>query len=195
MRIVLASGNRGKLQEFDRLLGPLGFDLVNQGELGITPGPETATTFVENALQKARFASAQARLPAIADDSGLVVNALEGAPGIRSARYAGANASAQANNAKLLADLVGTTDRSAHFYCALVLLQHPEDPAPRLAIGTWSGEILESPRGSEGFGYDPLFFVPERGCSAAELEPEEKNRLSHRGQAVRALCEQLATTS
>ncbi len=195
MRLVLASGNRGKLEELSGLLGPFGFDLVSQGELGITPGPETACTFVENALEKARFASSQAGLPAIADDSGLVVNALAGAPGILSARYAGANASAQANNTKLLADLVGVSDRRAHFYCALVLLQHPEDPAPLLAIGSWSGEILESPRGTEGFGYDPLFFIPERGCSAAELEPQEKNRLSHRGQAVRALCAQLATTS
>ena len=194
MRVVLASGNRGKLAEFDRLLGPLGFDLVSQGELGITPGPETASTFIENALEKARFASRQAGLPAIADDSGLVVNALAGAPGIRSARYAGANAGAQANNAKLLTELAGASDRRAHFYCALVMLQRPEDPAPLLAVGRWSGEILESPRGTEGFGYDPLFFVPERGCSAAELEPKEKNRLSHRGQAVRALCEQLATT-
>lgn len=194
MRVVLASGNPGKLHELSSLLGPLGFDLVGQAELGITPGPETASTFIENALQKARHASRQAGLPAIADDSGLVVTALGGAPGIRSARYAGEAASAQANNEKLLADLAGAADRSAHFYCALVFLQHPEDPAPRLATGTWPGVILETLQGSGGFGYDPLFFIPAHGCSAAEFEAIDKNRLSHRGQAVRALCEQLKTS-
>ena len=194
MRVVLASGNPGKLKELDGLLGPLGFDLVSQAELGISPGPETATTFVENALQKARFASSQCGLPALADDSGLVVDTLGGAPGIRSARYAGADASAEDNNAKLLASLAGKTDRSAHFYCALVYIQHPEDPAPVLAIGRWPGAILESPRGVGGFGYDPLFLVSDRDCSAAELTPQEKNRLSHRGQAVRALCQQLTTS-
>jgi XTP/dITP diphosphohydrolase len=191
MRVVLASGNRGKLQELSSLLGPLGYDLVSQADLGIAAGPETGATFIENALQKARFASRQANLPAIADDSGLVVDALGGAPGIRSARYAGPSADAEANNAKLLHELAGTSNRTAHFYCALVFIQSPDDPAPKVATGSWPGVILEAPRGSGGFGYDPLFFVPSSGCAAAELEPSEKNRLSHRGQAVRELCEQL----
>ena len=191
MRVVLASGNQGKLAELSSLLGPLGFDLVSQAELGIAPGPETGATFIENALQKARFASRQVDLPAIADDSGLVVNALGGAPGIRSARYAGTDADSQANSAKLLRELAGASDRSAHFYCALVFITHPDDPAPKVATGSWSGSILDAPRGGSGFGYDPLFFVETQGCTAAQLDPAEKNRLSHRGQAVRALCEQL----
>lgn len=195
MRVVLASGNQGKLHELSSLLGPLGYDLVGQAELGIAAGPETGATFIENALQKARYASSQAGLPAIADDSGLVVDGLGGAPGIRSARYAGADADAQANNDKLLRELAGVRDRAAHFYCALVFIQHPDDPAPKLATGSWPGVILESPQGSGGFGYDPVFFIHSHACSAAELEPTEKNRLSHRGQAVRALCEQLKASA
>ena len=191
MRVVLASGNLGKLVELNALLSPMGHDLVSQAELGIAPGPETATTFVENALQKARFASHRAGLPAIADDSGLVVDALRGAPGILSARYAGADAEPATNNEKLLRELTGIKDRTAHFYCALVFLQRPDDPAPLLATGSWNGVILESARVGGGFGYDPLFYVPSHGCSAAELPPAEKNRLSHRGQAVGELCAQL----
>jgi XTP/dITP diphosphohydrolase len=195
VKVVLASGNQGKLRELSSLLGPLGYELVSQAELGVVPGPETAETFIENALDKARFASDQAGMPAVADDSGLVVRALGGAPGIHSARYAGvaagANADPQANNDKLLRQLAGESDRSAHFYCALVFIQHAHDPAPILATGRWPGTILEAPQGVGGFGYDPLFLVPSHACSAAELEPTEKNRLSHRGQAVQALCKQL----
>ncbi|MBH80970.1 MAG: non-canonical purine NTP pyrophosphatase, RdgB/HAM1 family [Gammaproteobacteria bacterium] len=193
MRVVLASSNRGKLEELDRLLHPLGFDLVSQGDLDITPAPETAATFIENALEKARHASRESGLPAIGDDSGLVVPALGGAPGILSARYAGTHGDNLANNEKLLRDLNGESDRRAHFYCALVFLTHAADPAPLVATAAWHGAILNSPRGSGGFGYDPLFEVGNLQCSAAELPRAQKNRLSHRGQAVQALCNQLQT--
>lgn len=195
MRVVLASGNRGKLDELDVLLGPLGYELVAQGELGVEPGPEVGATFIENALGKARAASAATGLPAIADDSGLVVATLGGAPGLRSARFAGASGTARdvarANNAKLLQALAGSADRRAHFYCALVFLAHATDPAPLIATGRWHGNILEAPQGAGGFGYDPLFEVAGLGIAAAALDADEKNRLSHRGQAVRGLCEQL----
>ncbi len=194
MRVVLASDNGGKLAELTELLGPMGFDLVPQGQLGITPRPETASTFIENALEKARFASRQSDLPAIGDDSGLVVRALDGQPGIRSARYAGEEADTDKNVAKLLAELDGVQDRSAHFYCALVFMRHALDPAPLLASGTWHGSILTGPQGSGGFGYDPVFHVDPLGRSAAQLTREQKNRFSHRGRALRTLCEALRST-
>lgn len=188
---VLATGNAGKLQEMAALLAPIGFRLIAQGELGIAAAAETAVTFVENALQKARHASAAAGLPAIADDSGLVVPALGGAPGVRSARYAGDDATAAQNNRKLIGALAGIEDRSAWFYCALVFIEAPEDPVPLLATGLWRGRIIDQPRGEGGFGYDPHFLVPRLGRTSAELAPEEKNALSHRGQAVAALLQRL----
>lgn len=188
MKLILASGNAGKLAELRRLLEPLGIDLESQAALGIAPAAETRSTFVENALDKARHASRESGLPALADDSGLVVPMLGGAPGIRSARYAGDDA---ANNAKLIAALGDAREPAAHFYCALVLLRHPEDPAPLVATGRWDGRILGEPRGDGGFGYDPLFLVPGAGCTAAELPAAEKNRLSHRGQAMAMLLESL----
>lgn len=191
MKIVVASGNRGKLAELTSLLAPLGIQLESQAALGIRPAPEERTTFIENALDKARHASRQSGLPALADDSGLVVPMLGGAPGIRSARYAGDEGDAAANNAKLVAALGETVEPPAHFYCALVYLRHPDDPAPLLATARWEGVILREPRGTEGFGYDPHFYLPELRRTAAELPAVEKNRLSHRGQAMSALLEQL----
>lgn len=192
---VLATGNAGKLREMAALLAPIGFQLRAQGELGIAAAAETAVTFVENALQKARHASRAARLPAIADDSGLVVPALGGAPGVRSARYAGDDATDAQNNRKLIGALTGIEDRSAWFFCALVFIERPEDPAPLLATGLWRGQIIDQPRGEGGFGYDPHFLVPHLGRTSAELAPEEKNALSHRGQAVAALLQRLRERS
>lgn len=192
---VLATGNAGKLREMAALLAPIGLRLIAQGELGIAAAAETGVTFVENALQKARHASAAARLPAIADDSGLVVPALGGAPGVRSARYAGDDATDAQNNRKLIGALAGIEDRSAWFYCALVFIERPEDPAPLLATGLWRGRIIDQPRGEGGFGYDPHFLVPHLGRTSAELAPEEKNALSHRGQAVAALLQRLRERS
>ena len=191
MKLILASGNAGKLAELRRLLEPLGIDLESQAALGIAPAAETRSTFIENALDKARHASRESGLPALADDSGLVVPMLGGAPGIRSARYAGEDADDDANNAKLIAALGDAREPAAHFYCALVMLRHPEDPAPLMATGRWNGRILREPRGDGGFGYDPHFLVPEAGCTAAELPAAEKNRLSHRGQAMAMLLESL----
>lgn len=184
---MLASGNAGKLRELRTLLEPLGIELVAQGEFGLTPAPETACTFVENALAKARHASAGCGLPAIADDSGLAVSALGGAPGIHSARYAGPEQDDGANNRKLIAALAGIAQRSARFCCALVYLEQPDDPTPVIAVGEWPGSIVDDPRGANGFGYDPHFLLPELGLTSAELEPALKNSLSHRGQAARAL--------
>ena len=191
MQVVLASGNRGKLREFDTLLAPLGIEVVSQGALGIEAGPETGATFLENALQKARHASDQAGLAAIADDSGLVVPALGGAPGIYSARYAGEGADDAQNNAKLIEALAGVANRHAYFYCALVFINDSADPAPLVATAAWHGEVIDTPRGANGFGYDPHFWLPELGVCSAELEPAEKNRRSHRGQASTTLIEQL----
>ncbi len=191
MKLILASGNAGKLAELRRLLDPLGIDLESQAALGITPAAETRATFLENALDKARHASRESGLPALADDSGLVVPMLGGAPGIRSARYAGDDADDAANNAKLIAALGDAREPAAHFYCALVMLRHPEDPAPLVATGRWNGRILREPRGDGGFGYDPHFLVPEAGCTAAELPAAEKNRRSHRGRAMAVLLESL----
>ena len=192
-RLVLASGNAGKLREFRRLLAPLGIDVVAQSELGITDADEPHVTFVENALAKARHASAQAKLPALADDSGICVRALAGAPGVQSARYAGEPKSDARNNAKLVAALAGVTDRSAHYACVLALVRHEHDPEPIIAEGTWHGTVIDVPRGTGGFGYDPHFLDAATGLTAAELPLERKNELSHRGQAMRALIARLMT--
>lgn len=197
-RVVLASHNPGKLRELGRLFAPLGIRLIGLAELDIPAPDEGATTFVENALIKARHAARSSTLPAIADDSGLVVPALGGLPGVRSARYAGPGADDAANNARLIEALRGVADRRAYFYCALAFLRSADDPAPLLATCAWHGEILDTPRGRNGFGYDPLFYLPALGRSSAELDPAEKDRLSHRGQAARllerALCTALNTT-
>ena len=194
MRVVLASNNRGKLAELQPLLADRGLDLVSQGELGVDPAPEDGLTFLENAIAKARHVCRAVGLPAIADDSGLVVPALGGRPGIRSARYAGDNATDEENNARLITELAEVQDRRAHFYCALVFLRGAEDPAPLVATGRWHGSIVSQPRGVAGFGYDPHFLVETLGRTAAELEPAVKNRLSHRGQATAALIAQFTGT-
>jgi XTP/dITP diphosphohydrolase len=193
-RLVLASGNRGKLAEFDALLAESGFEVVTQGSLGVVDIEETGTTFVENALLKARHAARITRLPALADDSGLCVEHLDGAPGLYSARYAGGHGDAHANRAKLLRALEGVPAerRAAFFICVLVLLRHADDPAPLIAEGRWHGRVLEVERGDGGFGYDPLFLPDGQAGSAAELDPELKNRLSHRGQALARLHAQLS---
>ncbi len=194
MKLVVASSNAGKLAEFRDLLGEAGFEFVTQGELGVADVEETGLTFVENALLKARHAARVTGLPALADDSGLCVDALGGAPGLYSARYAGDHGDAQANIAKLLEAMkdVPRAQRSAHFHAVIVLLRHAEDPQPIIAEGMWSGLILEAPRGDNGFGYDPVFFEPENGLSAAEFDPAIKNRLSHRGRALAVLRQKLA---
>lgn len=186
-RIVVATGNAGKVRELALSLARLGCALVTQSELGIASVAETGTTFVENALIKARHAALCSELPAIADDSGLVVPALGGVPGIRSARFAGEGAGDAANNAKLLGALDGIDDRAAYFYCALVCLASADDPAPAIATARWHGVIVDDARGGNGFGYDPHFLIPALGKTAAELPLERKNALSHRGQASRAL--------
>ncbi len=192
-RLVLASNNDGKLREFRRLLSPLGIDVVAQTELGIAEADEPHATFVENALEKARHASRAARLPALADDSGLCVDALDGAPGVQSARYAGEPRSDARNNAKLIAALAGVVDRRARYACVLALVRHAGDPEPIIAQGDWHGTIVDAPRGTGGFGYDPHFLDPGTGLTGAELPLEKKNELSHRGKAMRALIAQLAT--
>jgi XTP/dITP diphosphohydrolase len=194
--IVLASNNAGKVREIDALLAPSGLHVVPQGSLGIGEAEETGLTFVENAILKARYAARASGHPAIADDSGLEVDALDGAPGIYSARYAGPGAGDRANCDKLLAALSGVPDeqRTARFQCLMVYLRHAGDPTPLICQGTWEGRILHAPRGDNGFGYDPVFLVPEHGASAAELDPAFKNALSHRGQALRALVERLTGT-
>lgn len=188
-RLVVATGNRGKLAEFRDLLGDSGIELVSQGELGIDDPPETGTTFVENAIIKARNAARSSGLPALADDSGLIVDALGGAPGLISAHYGGVQGDAARNIARLLGELEGVPEerRTARFHSVVVLLRHAEDPAPLIAEGSWEGRILHAPRGAGGFGYDPVFFSPEHGCSAAELDAAVKNRVSHRGRAMAAL--------
>jgi XTP/dITP diphosphohydrolase len=193
-RLVVASSNAGKLAEFRDLLGDAGVDVVTQGELGVPDADETGLTFVENALIKARHAARLTGLPALGDDSGLCVDALGGAPGLYSARYAGGHGDAQANIAKLLEAMAQVPDerRGAHFYAVIVLLRHAEDPQPLVAEGRWSGRILHAPRGDGGFGYDPVFLDPDNGISAAQFEPAIKNRLSHRGRALACLREKLA---
>jgi XTP/dITP diphosphohydrolase len=195
-RIVVASNNRGKLLEFSELLGGLGITLVPQSALGIGEVEETGLTFVENALLKARHAAAASGLPALADDSGLCVDALGGAPGLYSARYSGPGAGDADNNRKLLAALAGVpaAERGAHYVCVLVLLRHPGDPDPVVADGRWHGMIAETPQGSGGFGYDPLFLPDTSGCTASELAAAEKSRLSHRATALAALLARLPDT-
>jgi XTP/dITP diphosphohydrolase len=187
--LVLASGNQGKLGELRAMLEPHGWAVRPQSDWRLEEAVEDGLSFIENALIKARHASRATGLPALGDDSGLVVEALDGQPGIRSARYAGAGASDAANNRKLLQALAGfpADRREACFYCAMALVRHAEDPAPLLATGSWCGRILEEPLGDGGFGYDPLFWVAEEGRTSAQLSPERKNRLSHRGQALAAL--------
>jgi XTP/dITP diphosphohydrolase len=189
--LVLASNNRGKLAELSRLLSPLGFNLKTQGELDIPEAEEPYATFIENALAKARHASHLSGLPALADDSGICVPALGGVPGVHSARYAGEPKSDAANNAKLVQDLAAHADKSAYYYCVLVFVRNADDPQPVIADGRWNGEVIAAPRGQGGFGYDAHFLLRELGKTAAELPADEKNRLSHRGQALRDLIEKL----
>ncbi|MTW20292.1 XTP/dITP diphosphatase [Allochromatium palmeri] len=193
--IVLASNNAGKVREIERVLAEARIHIRPQSEYGVPEVEETGLTFVENAILKARHAAHHSGLPAIADDSGLEVDALRGAPGIYSARYAGPGATDAANLRKLLVDLtdVPETERTARFQCVLVYLRHAEDPTPLICQGTWEGRILFEPRGSNGFGYDPIFLVPSQGCSSAELDPDTKNQLSHRGQALRRVQEMFAS--
>jgi len=195
-RLVLASANPGKLAELRALLAPLALEVLAQDELGVGEADERHETFVENALAKARHASRATGLPALADDSGLCVRALGGAPGVHSAYYAGRTGERSErdarNNARLLAELDGVADRRAHYTCVLVLVRHAVDPEPIVAEGRWAGEIARAPRGSGGFGYDPLFLVPGRGRTAAELDAAEKNRVSHRARALARLRERLA---
>ncbi len=192
-RVVLASGNAGKVREINQLLAGLNIEVLPQSDFGVPEAEETGLSFVENAILKARNAAAHTGLPAIADDSGLEVDALNGAPGIYSARYAGPGASDADNNAKLLQALENTPDdeRSARFQCLMVFMRHAEDPTPLICQGSWEGHIARDARGDNGFGYDPLFEVVELGQRSAELAPEEKNRLSHRGKALRGLLEAL----
>jgi XTP/dITP diphosphohydrolase len=190
--LVLASNNSGKLAEFTRLLAPLGFKLKTQAELNISEADEPHPTFVENALAKARHAARESGLPALADDSGICVPALGGAPGVFSARYAGEPKSDAANNAKLIVDLQNHADKSAYYYCVLVYLRHADDPQPVIAEARWAGEVIDEARGQGGFGYDPHFWLPTLNKTAAELSPEEKNQISHRAQALRLLVAQLA---
>jgi XTP/dITP diphosphohydrolase len=179
------------LKEFSALLAPINFDLHTQSEFNVPEAEEPHVTFVENAIAKARHAARLTGKPALADDSGVCVNALGGAPGVYSARYAGEPKSDQRNNEKLIADLAAHEDKSAYYYCVLVFVRHADDPQPVIADGRWNGEMIDTPRGQGGFGYDPYFWIPELQKTAAELSSEEKNRLSHRGQALRALIEKL----
>ena len=191
MKLVLASNNTKKLKELDAILAPLGWELVPQGQLGIPEAEEPHCTFVENALTKARHASRLSGLPALADDSGLCVDAFGGAPGVLSARYAGEPKSDARNNQKLLVELGENDRRTARFVSVIVFVRHADDPQPIIAEGEWNGEILSVARGDDGFGYDPLFYIRELDKSAAELDAAEKNRRSHRGQALSRLVERL----
>lgn len=193
--VVLASNNSGKLREFKMMLKKVGIEIIPQGNLDIPAADEPHATFVENALEKARYASRASGLPALADDSGICVEALMGAPGIHSARYAGEPANDENNNKKLIETLQGIDNRAAHYVCALVLVRYALDPEPIIAIGYWHGQIVDSPKGDGGFGYDPHFFLPNLGKTAAELTPEEKNRLGHRGLALDQLVQQLISQS
>lgn len=191
-KLIIASNNPGKLREFQFLLQPLGIEVLTQAQLGIAEAEEPHVTFVENALAKARHVSRLSGLPTLADDSGICVTALEGAPGVLSARYAGDNPKSDVrNNEKLLHDMQGMRDRRAHYYCVLVLLHHAGDPQPLIAEGEWHGEIALKPSGDGGFGYDPLFWLPEFGKTSAQLEHQEKHAISHRGKALRVLLEML----
>lgn len=192
-RIVLASNNKGKVREIGQLLADKNLEVVPQSEFNIPDADETGLSFVENAILKARHAAKLSGLPAIADDSGLEVDALNGAPGIYSARYAGNGATDAENNQKMLAELADTADemRSARFQCLMVFMRHAEDPTPIICQGTWEGRILRQPQGENGFGYDPLFLVPEKNCSSAELPADVKNAMSHRGKALQALLKKI----
>jgi XTP/dITP diphosphohydrolase len=190
-RLVIASNNSGKLREIRHLLEPLGIEVLPQSAFDFPEAEEPYCTFFENALAKARHASKNAGLPALADDSGICVNILGGKPGILSARYAGEPKSDERNNQKLVEVLRNQGDRRAYYYCVMVLLRHPEDPQPIIADGSWHGEILLNPRGSSGFGYDPYFFLAGLGKTAAELSMEQKNRISHRGKALAQLVERI----
>ncbi len=202
MRLILASNNGKKLRELQALLGPLGVELLTQGSLGIPEAEEPHVTFVENALAKARHAALAAQGPAIADDSGLCVRALGGLPGVRSARYAldagrhpegvPREVADAANNAWLMEQMDGQAERRAHFTCLLVAVRHADDPEPLIAEGHWNGVLLDGARGHEGFGYDPLLWLPDHGCSAAEMSPEQKNAISHRALACRRMRELMA---
>lgn len=186
-KLILASNSAGKLREFQALLAPLQYEVIPQGELGIPAAPEPFHTFVENALAKARHASALSGFAALADDSGICAHALQGAPGVRSARYAGEDANDLANNQKLIAALAQHSKRSAHYVCALVLIRNSQDPEPLIVQTQWYGEIISAAKGNHGFGYDPHFYLPELGKTAAQLEPAEKNQISHRALALKEL--------
>ena len=190
-KLVLASNNAGKVREFQELLAPFHFQVIPQGELGIPAAEEPHHTFIENALAKARHASAVSGLPALADDSGVCAHALDGAPGIHSARYAGVDSDNAANNQKLIAALQGKADRGAHYVCALVMVNSANDPEPLIVQTRWYGQMIDEAKGNYGFGYDPYFYLPELGKTVAELVPSEKNQISHRGQALRELISQL----
>ena len=189
--IVLASGNPGKLKEFRQMLEPAGYRVVPQSDYHVSEADEPYFTFIENALTKARHVSRLTGKPALADDSGLCVNVLGGKPGVLSARYAGETKSDDRNNARLIADLAGLPDKTANYYCVLVYVRSADDPQPVIADGRWFGRMVNTPRGTNGFGYDPYFWIPEFGKTAAELTPDEKNSHSHRGMALRALLEKL----
>lgn len=197
-KLVLASSNPGKLREISAVLAPLGIEVVPQSQLGIADAAEPFGTFIENALAKARHAARLARLPALADDSGLCAHALGGEPGVHSARYAtvagttpGREEQDRRNNLKLVQELRDQPERSAHYYCVIVLVRHAEDPEPLIAEGSWSGQIIAAPRGTNGFGYDPHFLLPDLGLTAAEMTAEQKNLVSHRGKALRRLMARL----
>jgi XTP/dITP diphosphohydrolase len=190
-KLVLASNNPGKLREFQAILAPLGWEVLPQSQLGVSEAEEPHCTFVENALAKARHASASTGLPALADDSGICIDALHGAPGVHSARFAGEPKSDARNNALMVEKLAGQSNRKAHYVCALVLVHSADDPQPIIAEGEWHGEIIDTPRGAGGFGYDPYFFLPEMELTAAELDAARKNTLSHRGAACRRLLARL----
>jgi XTP/dITP diphosphohydrolase len=190
-KLVIASGNWDKLREITRILEPLEIEVVPQSDFGVPECPEPYVTFVENCLAKARHASAHTGLPALADDSGVCVEVLNGAPGVYSARYAGEPRSDARNNEKLIAALQGQSNRRAHYTCVMVLVRYADDPEPLIAEGRWHGEIIDTPRGENGFGYDPYFLLPEFGKTGAELGDDEKNAVSHRGQALRELTNKL----
>jgi XTP/dITP diphosphohydrolase len=190
-KLVIASNNPGKLREFQLMLAPLGIEVLTQTQLGITEAEEPHCTFVENALAKARHVSRSSGLPALADDSGICVEALGGAPGVQSARYAGEPKSDRRNNDKLMQTLQGVTDRRAHYYCVLVLVRHADDPQPLIAEGEWHGEIFHEERGDGGFGYDPMFWLPQFNKTAAELTHDEKALISHRAKALKVLLQKL----
>ena len=190
-KLVLASNNAGKLREFGQMLAALDFEVLPQAHFNVPEAEEPHFTFVENALAKARHAARLTGLPALADDSGICISALNGEPGVHSARYAGEPKSDERNNQKMLADLKGLADRRAHYVCVLVFVRHADDPQPVIVEGEWHGEIVDTPQGENGFGYDPYFWVAAKGCTVAQMAADDKNAMSHRGKALRLLIEQL----